>query len=295
LKTGSRWFAVVALALVAALAVSACGKSKKKSAAKAPGANTLSLTISDAGKTARYTAPTTVKGGLLTVSLTNDGKAPHQAQLAMIGSHSPQEVFKIVSASGNVKVPAWLRAEGGVGATPPGKAGTATVNLQPGKYVVFDPPNGPSGGSGPPAYSLFTVTAGAPGSLPSTPTTVTANEVGKDKFRWDLSGAPLKPGVQSVTFDSKGKTALHLLAAFRVTGNPSKAELIKALKSNGKPPAFVDQSSFYSGTVLDGGKSQVQELALTKPGNWVLFCPLNDRDGGKPHFAEGLLKTVTVK
>jgi hypothetical protein len=27
----------------------------------------------------------------------------------------------------------------------------------------------------------------------------------------------------------------------------------------------------------------------------VLFCPLADRDGGKPHFEEGLLKTVDVK
>jgi hypothetical protein len=295
LKTGSRWFAVAALALVAALAVSACGKSKKKSTAKAPGANTLSLTISEAGKTAKYGGvPATVKGGLVTVSLNNSGKAPHQAQLAMIGSHTPQEVFKIVSASGNVKVPAWLRAEGGPGPTPPGKSGTATVNLQPGKYMVFDPPEGPGGG-GPPAFSLFTVTAGSRGSLPSTPTTVTANEVGKDKYRWDISGTTLKTGLQDVTFVSKGKTALHLLGAFRVTGNPSKAEILKALKSNGKPPAFVDQSSFYTGTVLDGGKSQTQELALNKPGTWVLFCPLDDRDGGKSHFEEGLLKTVTVK
>ena len=123
---------------------------------------------------------------------------------------------------------------------------------------------------------------------------MTANEVGKDKYRWDLSGAALKPGVQNVTFVSKGKTALHLLGAFRVTGNPSKAQLLKVF-GPGKPPKFVDQSSFSESAVIDGGKSQTLQLALKSPGTWVLFCPISDRDGGKPHFKEGLLKTVTVK
>ena len=94
---------------------------------------------------------------------------------------------------------------------------------------------------------------------------------------------------------SKGKQAIHLILAFRVTGNPSKADILKSLKTNGKPPKFVDQSSFVGTAVIDGGKSQVTPLALSKPGKYVLFCPLSDRDGGKPHFAEGLLTTVNVK
>ena len=290
MKTRSRWLVVVVAALVAVLAVSACGKSKKKSAAAG---NTVSVTISESGKTAKYAMPGTIPGGLTTLRVTNKGKAPHQAQLAKINGHTPQEVFKIVAAN-NPKIPDWLRAEGGVGPTPPGKAGEATLNLDPGKYVVFDPPSGPGGG-GPPGYLTFTVTAGAPGSLPSTPSTVTANEVGKDKFRWDLSGDALKPGVQNVTFVSKGKTALHLLGAFRVTGNPSQSAILKALSTNGKPPKFVDQSSFTESAVIDGGKSQTTPLQLSGPGTWVLFCPISDRDGGKPHFKEGLLKTVTVK
>ncbi len=41
--------------------------------------------------------------------------------------------------------------------------------------------------------------------------------------------------------------------------------------------------------------SQTTELDLKKPGQYVFFCPLTDRDGGKPHDQEGLLKIVTVK
>ena len=70
--------------------------------------------------------------------------------------------------------------------------------------------------------------------------------------------------------------------------------LIKALKSNGKPPAFVLGPPAVT-SVLDGGKSEVTSFSLQKPGKYVLFCPLPDRDGGKPHFEEGLLTTVTVK
>ena len=36
-------------------------------------------------------------------------------------------------------------------------------------------------------------------------------------------------------------------------------------------------------------------LSFSKPGAYLLFCPLHDRDGGRPHFEEGLFKIVTVK
>jgi hypothetical protein len=294
------WLALATTTIVAALVLSACGSSKKKNTTSAGGgaANTLSVTVTESGKTAKYAVPASGKGGLTTVKLTNQGKAPHTGDLVLVeGGHTAQEALKVIAAanasSKPTKVPSWLRAEGGVPSTPPGQTGSATVNLPAGKYVVMDSA-GP-GGSGPPAHTELQLTAGPTGPLPSTPSTVTANSVGKDKYRWDLSGTPLKTGIQGVTFVSKGKDAIHIIAAFRVTGNPSKAQILKGLASNGPPPKFVDQSSFYSTAVLDGGKSQTLDVALAKPGTWVLFCPITDRDGGKPHFQEGLLKTVTVK
>ena len=47
--------------------------------------------------------------------------------------------------------------------------------------------------------------------------------------------------------------------------------------------------------VLDGGLSQTTPLLLNKTGKYVLFCPLTDRNGGKPHFEEGMLTTVDVR
>jgi len=165
--------------------------------------------------------------------------------------------------------------------------------LPAGKYFVADV--GGAGGNGPPAYTQFTVTSGTAGSLPSAPTTVTAANPGKDKYKWDISGG-LKPGTSNLTFVSKGKNTIHLAVGFRLKGSVSKAQIIKFLKSNSNAtPSFVDQRTFTSTGAIDGGKSFVTSFDLAKPGKYVLFCPLHDRDGGKPHFAEGLLTTVTVK
>jgi hypothetical protein len=295
LRSPLRPAALLAAALLATslFALSACGKKKTKAAVK-PSA--LSLSLDPAGKAAKFTVPATAQGGLVTLSFKNNvgGGAPHAAQLIrIVGSHTPQEALKNLASNSN-KTPDWMRAEGGVGPVAPNTAGTATLDLPAGKYVVADV--GGPGASGPPAYAPFTVTAGPTGPLPSYPTTVKAAETGKDKYAWQLSGVPLTAAPNAIQFVSGGKKALHFVGFFKVKGNPSIATIIKGLKSNGPPPPFVDQNSFFNTAVLDGGKAEnTQLVARSGPGRYVLFCPLTDRDGGKPHFEEGLLKTVQVK
>src|SRR5689334_5538442 len=283
--------------LIGALALTACGSSKKKSSTSSSSSSsgqptTLSISATEQGKKASYSAPATVKGGLVTVKFQNNGKTPHSAQLAKIdGNHSPQQVLKAIGGNSR-KTPSWIHGEGGPGNTNPGQTGTSTDILPAGNYLIVDGGNM----NGPPGYTKLKVTAGASGSLPSTGTTITATAPAKDKYKWQISG-PLKTGQNQVTFTSKGgKKAIHLIAAARVTGNPSKAQIVKAFESNGPPPKFLDQKSFTATSVLDGtNKSEVTQLTLAKPGKYVLFCPLTDRDGGKPHLAEGLLTTVNVK
>lgn len=284
----------IVLVALAALALAACGSSKKKSSSTgstpAQQPTTLSVSVTEKGKKASYSAPATIKGGLVTVTLQNNGKAPHSAQLAKInGNHTPAEVLKVVGGN-NTKTPSWIRGEGGPGTALPGQTSTSTDILPAGNYLIVDGGNM----NGPPGYKKLTVTAGQSGPLPSTSTSVTAANPGKDKYKWQISG-PLKAGENRLTFAAKGKDAIHLILAARVTGNPSKAKILAALKRNGPPPKFIDQKTFTGTSVLDGGKSEVMSLSLTKPGEYVLFCPLSDRDGGKPHLAEGLVTTVNVK
>jgi hypothetical protein len=286
------------LLALGSLALAACGSSNKKSSSTGTSSTsagqptTLSISATESGKKASYTAPATTKGGLVSVTFQNNGKAPHSAQFVKIdGNHSAAEVLKAIGGN-STKTPSWIHGEGGPGSALPGQTSTSTDVLPAGNYLILDGGNM----SGPPGYKKLTVTAGPSGSLPSTGTSVTATAPAKDKYKWQISG-PLKAGQNRLTFTSKGgKNAIHLIAAARVTGNPSKAEIAKAFERNGPPPKFVDQKSFTSTSVLDGtNKSEVTSLSLTQPGEYVIFCPLTDRDGGKPHLAEGLLTTVNVK
>lgn len=289
-----------AVVLALAIAIAGCGSSSKKSTTAASGQaattpTTLALSISEAGKASKFAGPASVKGGVVTVQLANNGKSPHGAQLVRIlPPYTIEQALKTLGGESR-KTPSWLHAEGGVGAAGPGGSASATVSLPAGNYAVIDFLGAESGqGSGPPAFAPLTVTPGQEGALPATGTTITAAAPSKDHYKWQISG-PLKVGANAVTFQSKGKDALHELGAVRITGNESVAQLVKALQTNGPPPSYVDVATRDQTAVLDGGKSLTTQLTLSKPGTYVFFCHLTDRDGGKPHFAEGLITKVTVK
>jgi len=285
-----------ALIPVAVLALAACGSSKKSKTAAAPAASTLALSISESGKSSSFSAPSSTKGGLVTVRLTNNGKKPHGAQLMRItGGHTVQDAIKATAGESN-KTPDWIRAEGGIGAANPGETAAATVRLPAGKYAVVDfagIEEGPN--AAPPAIAQMTVTPGAKAALPATGTTITAAAPAKDKYKWEISG-PLKAGANEITFASKGKDALHHVAVLRVTADVPLAKVVKDFeKENGPPPSYIDPSVNSSTAILDGGKAETTQLVLPKSGKYIFVCHLTDRDGGKPHFAEGLITKVDVQ
>jgi hypothetical protein len=274
------------LALTAAgvaVAVAGCGGS---SATKP---TNLSLSISEAGKAAKFTVPASGKGGLTQVVLVNSGKAPHSAQLVLVtGGHTVAEAVKQIAGNSN-KTPSWLRAEGGVGTTLAGRTGTATVNLPKGTYAIVDTSNM---GNGPPAYGQTTLAKGKTATVPKYAAHITGLATGKDKYAWRITG--LKVGTNPLDFVSKGKSAIHAAVAIKVKGNPSLGTIKKALQSNGgPPPSFIAPSQPADTAALDGGKSVATSLTFAR-GQYVIFCPLTDRDGGKPHFLEGMLKKVTI-
>jgi hypothetical protein len=282
----ARRLALAACTAGLGVALAACGSSSTKP-------TSLSLSISEKGKTASFQVPKSAKGGLVDVTFRNNGKAPHGVQFVQYtGNHTAADVIKEIG-SGSNKTPAWIKGQGGTTPVAGGQTGTATLNLDAGNYVLIDSAAlGPSS-SGPPTTAQLKVTSGDTGDLPSTPAAVTANRTGKDKFAWQISG--LKAGRNQITFNSKGSDSLHLIAAVPVKGKAPPLSKIKSdLGKNGPPPPYLNVSQFQSTAVLDGGKSQTLDLSL-KPGTYVFFCPLTDRDGGKPHDQEGLLKTVTIK
>jgi hypothetical protein len=277
-------------ALAGAALIAGCGSSSTKP-------TKLSMSISEKGKAASFQVPKTATSGLVDLSFKNNGKAPHGVQLVQYtGNHTAQDVLKTIGGNSNV-TPEWIRGQGGTDIVPGGKSTSATLNLPAGNYLVVDSAQqggGPS--SGPPATAQMKFSSGSTGDLPSTPATIAAENPAKDKYKWNISG--LKTGENNVTFDSKGKEAIHLILAVPVKGKaPPLSQIKKDLGSqSGPPPSWADFQNIQSSAVLDGGSSQTLSFNLPKSGQYVFFCPLHDRDGkGKSHDQEGLLSVETVK
>jgi hypothetical protein len=276
---------VVAGLIVVGVGLEACGSSSEKSTA-----TVLKVSVSESGKKTSFTVPDSVEGGLVEVKLTNEGKAPHGVQLVRYtDGHSAAEALEEIESE-NEKTPDWLRAEGGIGGVGPGESGTATVNLDAGDFLISDA----AAFGEKPATAQLKVSDGDEGDLPSTPGEVIAEETGDDEYAWDISG--LESGKNQITFDSQGEEALHLIIAAPLKGKvPSLSEIKKELgEENGPPPSYLDFENARSTAVIDGEKTQTTDFEL-KPGKYLFFCPLTDRDGGKTHDQEGLLAVETVK
>jgi hypothetical protein len=278
---GSTVLGLVALALV----ISGCGDSGSDEP------TVLRIGVSEKGKTASFSVPKSTTGGLVEVKLTNEGKAPHGVQFVRYeDGHTAAEALELLEGESE-KTPDWLRAEGGIGGVGGGESATATLNLEEGNFLISD---AASFGEKP-ATAELTVEGGSSGDLPDTEATVTAEETGEDKYAWDV--ANLTAGPTQITFDSEGDEAIHLIIAAPLKGKvPPLSQIKKEFgeEKEGPPPPYLDFEAAQSTAVLDGGKSQTAPLDL-KPGRYLFFCPLTDRDGGKSHDQEGLLSIETVE
>jgi len=294
----------VAISLAAAIAVvgvaAGCGSDKKKSSANKSPAKPASFPVTVttvSKKKLTLTAPASVKAGLVTMTLTNSDKAPHSASIVrVIGNHSVDEFLKITNTDGPAKIPDWLQDGGGIGTVAPGKTASITQNLAPGRYFITDDEGGNPGPINAQlgAKGEFMVTgAASDAALPPEPATITATDKGDTGYKFSTTG--LKAGANQVRFENTGKQLHHALL-FPLNKGATLADVKKFAASQGNsggPPPF----DFRGGTglsVIDGGIAQNAEVDL-KAGSYVLLCFLNDRDGGKPHVAKGMLAKLDIK
>jgi hypothetical protein len=218
----------------------------------------------------------------------------HDAQLVRVeGNHTIDEVLRFVGQEG-APTPSWLFAAGGVGQTRAGDTGTATQQLPPGKYFIFD--TGEPEGENVKSYAENGATAelevtgeAGGGELPRAAAKVTARD-----YTFTASG--LKAGTNDIEFDNAGKELHHLIAFPYRTGTKladvKNAFMEEEGESSGPPP--VDFEGGSGTAVLEGGTKQVARLSL-KRGKYALVCFVSDRKGGPPHVAKGMLVEATVE
>jgi len=104
--------APLALIVVASIALAGCGdRLGDKQAAATP--SKLAITATEAGKQLHLSVPRSVPAGLVTVELTNTGKAFHESQLIRLDpGHTLKDALKVIAAEG-APSPGWIHVAGG--------------------------------------------------------------------------------------------------------------------------------------------------------------------------------------
>jgi hypothetical protein len=275
--------AVTALALGAA----ACGEEDNEGGKVDTGSETpetLQLTVTEQGKTATLEAPAEAKSGIVKISLKNQGKKVHEAQIVRVtGGQSAEEVVKAVGGEG-APIPEWIEDGGGVGSVAAGRTGDVIQELAPGDYVVFDTQGDK------PVTAEFKVTdeKGSDADFPETEATITAKD-----YSFETSG--LKAGDNVITFENTGQE-LHHAIIFPVRPGAKFSEVKKALVSEEEPkgPPPIDFEKAVSTAVIDGGIKQVTRIPMDA-GKYAFVCFIGDRKGGPPHAVKGMITEVDVK
>ncbi len=290
--------------LAAGALLAGCGDDDDENAtseAAKPTAFAVAATAS--GKKKALEFPASVKAGLVALTLTNSDTVPRSAQIIRVeGDQTVEDVLEVVNAEEeSTKVPDFMQDGGGIAAVKPGATGTATQNLAPGRYVIWDDESSSDDEDAPGNDELgakgeFTVTGEATDDeLPPLPATVTAIDEGTDtdnkEYSFEFKG--LKAGANEVRFENTGDQLHHALFFPIIKDSTTIEDVEKAFASESGPPP-IDFAKGVGTTVIDGGIAQNITVDLPA-GRYAVICFLSDRKGGKSHAEQGMLQELTVE
>ena len=275
---------VSAAALVLAACSTSNAESRKDSTATAAAAapNVLVVKTSDFA----FQAMDTIKAGLTTIRLeTNAGPELHQVGLIRLDSgKTPADLFATMKTS--PALPAWAKEIAGVNPPAPGKVAEATLNLEPGSYllVCFVPsadgvPHIAKGMSRP-----LTVT-GADVAAAQLPADV---ELKLNDYGFGLS-TPLTSGAHVIRVVNTAPQT-HEVVLVRLAPGKTAADVASWIeKQQGPPPGEP------LGGVAGLGVGQTATFPVTlTPGDYAMLCFIPDAKDGKPHVAHGMMQNIKV-
>ncbi|NUQ21717.1 MAG: hypothetical protein HOQ09_12275, partial [Gemmatimonadaceae bacterium] len=277
------------LVSAAALALAACSTTyadqHTDSAAVATSAATPQVVVVKTSDFA-FQAPDSIRAGLTTIRLeTNPGPELHQVGLIRLDSgKTAADLFETMKTA--PALPRWASEIAGVNPPAPGKVAEATVNLQPGSYllVCFVPS----------ADGVPHIAKGMSRALTVTGASVAATRLPADvemklvDYGFVLS-TPLTSGAHVVRVVNAAQQT-HEVVFVRLAPGKTAADLASWVeKQQGPPPAEP------LGGVAGLGVGQAASFPVTlTPGEYALLCFVPDAKDGKPHVAHGMVKPFTV-
>lgn len=235
-----------------------------------------------------FSAPKTVKSGINTFRLVNDGKEMHHLQLIKLDKGKTMaDLAAALKVQG--PPPAWMHEVGGPNPALPGSTVEATLALEPGSYVMLC--FIPSPGSATPhvmkgMMGAFTVTPEASGA--SEATADATMHLTDYSFTIDK---PLTAGHRVIRIVNDAKQD-HEVVIVQLAPGKTAADVgtwVEKDMMKGPPPG----KPIGGMAGIANGRTGTFPVDL-KPGKYGLICFMPDAKDGKSHFVHGMTKEITV-
>jgi len=250
-----------------------------------PHAATPSIVVDS--RTFAVTLPASLQAGLAVVSMTGAGQPWTGVTLARLKpgvSHAA--VVRTLKKADFAHLDTLGVPYGGVGA-----AGSVTVNLRAGKYVVFDTEQQGPKSPVQEASRFFTVgpASGPAGAAPTAIATITMDDM---RFKVPASLPAGRDTIKMVDPDQ----VEHMAVMAKIAEGKTYKDVLAYIKSGANNgPGPVDPATFGGINVMGPGQTAYLTQSFS-PGEYVVLCFVNDpKKGGMPHVAEGMVNHFMVR
>ena len=236
-----------------------------------------------------FEAPEQVDAGLVHIRLVNRGREPHHILVMKVNRLARLSEIEDVLKS-NDWSPPWIQAMGGPESVISGATSSASMVLEPGRYVIVCVVASPSSHRRHFMDGMIRELAVvSPGRswfrtpLPPAEVTLRLNE-----WNYEVS-APILPGRRTIRVVNVGKRE-HQVAFVRLLPGKTAAEAMRWVES----PAGLPPFEVAGGTTGLSPTESVNVEVDFVPGEYLLLCNLYDPLGRKSHLQMGMVKRIVV-
>ena len=272
---------LVAVVVAALLGLFLIMKPSPTSPPPAVAINTVTVVAHDYS----FDAPDVLPAGMTTFDLLNQGQELHHVTLFRIeGGHTLADVEAAMQTPSESLD--WLIAVGGPNAAIPGGSANATLDLQPGNYVmmcVIPSPDGvPHVAKDMIKALTVTPSQGAAAAAPKADVTIELVD-----YNFVLS-KPITAGRHMIKVVNRGPQD-HEVVFFKLAPGKTPEDFMAVGEDLANLPGV------FWGGVSTMAKGQINYLTVDfTPGQYLLLCFVPDVADGAPHIAYGMVQMITV-
>jgi hypothetical protein len=233
--------------------------------------------------------PDRIEGGVTSIRMVNRGQVLHHLQFVLLPQDKTAADLAAAVRADPAHLPRWIRYVGGPNAVVPGQAAGATVQLEPGNYVVLcliqDEHGTPHYARGMQRPLAVAGTHAVPDHEPVGDVTLTQVD-----YAFGLSH-PIAAGPHTVRVINRG-TITHEAVLVRLAKGATAKEFLASIAPGASGPLRGTPIGGIVGVEPGGWAYFTAEF---QPGAYVWICLFPDAETGAPHATRGMVSEFTVK